>query len=280
MRLLLLPSALLFALVACSRAPSPSPPPPSPNPVTPASSSEVAIRSGELTLHGWVFRPEGRAPFPALVYNHGSEKDPSLDYLGEMAAWFQEHGYVLVLPFRRGSGGSDGKHWEEGLPPAEDEGYWPAALAAIEKENDDVASAIAWTKAQPYVDGARVSVAGCSFGGIHTLLAAERPQGLHAAVDFAGASMSWASSPLLQQRLGAAVQHAQVPVFFVQAQNDFDTTPSLTLSQEMDAAHEPNQVEIFPPHGKTHMAGHAHFCNHGMAEWGDDVLAFLDHPPQ
>jgi hypothetical protein len=66
-----------------------------------------------------------------------------------------------------------------------------------------------------------------------------------------------------------AVRGAQAPLFFVQAENDFDTTPSLALSAEMESARKPHAVKIFPPHGTTHMAGHAHFCNHGMSEWGD-----------
>ena len=246
--------------------------------MAPASRSEVVISSGELRLRGWVLRPEGAGPFPALVYNHGSEKDPSLDVFAGLASFFQEHGYVIVLPFRRGSGGSEGPYWEDGLPPKTSPDYGIAVVDALEKENADVSSAIAWARALPYVDPARVSVAGCSFGGIHTLLAAEKRQGLHAAVDFAGASMSWSSSLVLQRRLTTAVDHAETPVFFLQAQNDFDTLPSTVLSAEMEAAHKPHRVHIFPPHGTTPMEGHAGFCTKGMNEWGDEVLAFLAKP--
>lgn len=203
MRHVIVPLALLVGSVACSRG-SQAPPG---DPVAPASRSEVVIPSGELRLRGWVLRPEGAGPFPAIVYNHGSEKDPSLDVFAGLASFFQEHGYVVVLPFRRGSGGSDGAYWEDGLPPKTSPDYGIAVIDALEKENADVSSAIAWARALPYVDPARVSVAGCSFGGIHALLAAEKRQGLHAAVDFAGASMSWSSSPVLQRRLTTAVDH-------------------------------------------------------------------------
>jgi hypothetical protein len=90
--------------------------------------------------------------------------------------------------------------------------------------------------------------------------------------------MSWSSSPPLQRRLTAAVDHAQVPIFFVQAQNDFDTTPTEVLSSEAAAAHKPHRAHVFPPHGKTHMQGHAGFCTHGMSEWGLEVLDFLEKP--
>jgi hypothetical protein len=67
-------------------------------------------------------------------------------------------------------------------------------------------------------------------------------------------------------------------VFFLQAENDFDTTPSRALSAAMVGAGKPARVKIYPPHGDTHRAGHAGFCNRGQREWGEDVLAFLRAP--
>lgn len=235
---------------------------------------EVRIPSSGRTLRGWLLKPAGTGPFPALVYNHGSEREPSLTWMGATGDFFQSHGYVVLFPFRRGSGGSEGSHWQEvvrsspGLPGR-------AMIEALEAENADVVAAVDWLRGQPFVDGKRVAVAGCSFGGIHTVLAAEKPIGLLAAIDFAGAAMSWQRSPALQERLKRAVRQAKTPVFFVQAANDFDTAPSRVLSAEMTREGKPNQMKIYPPHGSTPMEGHAHFCNHGQAEWGDDVLAFL-----
>jgi hypothetical protein len=69
-----------------------------------------------------------------------------------------------------------------------------------------------------------------------------------------------------------------VPVFFLQAENDFDTTPSLVLSNEMKAAGKPMRVHIFPPNGVTHEDGHG-FCSGGQAPpWGIEVLDFLRGP--
>ena len=39
-----------------------------------------------------------------------------------------------------------------------------ADTSATAKENADVVSAVGWLRSQPFVDAARVSVAGCSFG--------------------------------------------------------------------------------------------------------------------
>ena len=173
----------LTLLVACSRLP-PSAPSMS---AASGSPTEVWIPSNGILLRGFVYRPEGAGPFPTVVYNHGSERDPSLKFLGDLGTWFQSHGFVLLLPFRRGSGGSPGTYWRDAVAGAEGEANQMATIAQLEKENDDVVSAVTWARAQPYVDGSRIAVSGCSFGGIHTLLAAQRPIGLYAAVDFAGA---------------------------------------------------------------------------------------------
>ena len=256
------------ALPAALENPIPSDAPQSPP-------EEVRFPSGPYKLRGALLRPEGPGPSPALVYNHGSESDPSLDYMGELARWFQKRGFVVLFPFRRGASGSEGQHWEtlvEARPEAERD---RATVEQLDAQSDDVLAGIAFLQTQPYVDRAFVAVAGCSFGGIETVLTAERSPDVYAAVDFAGASFTWSKSAPLRERLIAAVRNARVPTFFIQAENDFDTTPSLVLSDELAKAGKPGDRKIFPPHGRTVMAGHAHFCNHGMNEWGEDVLAFL-----
>ena len=170
-------------------------------------------------------------------------------------------------------------HWEDAVGDAAADDYDARVVEQLELQSDDVLAAIAWIRAQPYADPAQISVAGCSFGGIETVLAAERAPDLHAAVDFAGASATWSRWPALRDRLRRSVNNAHAPIFFVQAANDYNTTPSRELAAEMDRAHLPHAVRIFPPHGKTPAAGHAHFCIKGMGEWGEEVLAFLRHPP-
>jgi len=258
-------------------APSPSTPPSPPRADVDAAAGTfgVDLRSEPYRLHGDVLKPEGTGPFPAVVYNHGSEKDPGLDVFEQVGQFFQAHGWVAFFPYRRGTKGSEGPYWKDAVDARPEAERPEAVVAELERENDDVLAGIDWIARQPYVDARRVAVAGCSFGGIHTVLAAERSQAIYAAVDFAGASMAWAESPPLQERMRRAVRAARVPVFFLQAENDFDTTPSRALSDEMMIAGKPTQVKIFPPHGKTHMAGHAGFCTRGTGEWGDDVLAFL-----
>jgi hypothetical protein len=79
----------------------------------------------------------------------------------------------------------------------------------------------------------------------------------------------------VRERLLVSVRRARAPLFVVQAQNDHDTPPTEVLAQELAKAGHPGRGKVFPPHGQTEMEGHAHFCNHGMSEWGNDVLTFL-----
>src|ERR1039458_8276358 len=37
-----------------------------------SGADDVTFPSGDITLHGVVYRPGGKGPFPAVVYNHGS----------------------------------------------------------------------------------------------------------------------------------------------------------------------------------------------------------------
>ncbi len=194
----------------------------------------MAFSSGSLTLHGFLYRPPGTGPFPAVIFNHGSERLPG-DMRGQ-AAFYLPHGFVLFIPHRRGQGQSGGAGEYIGNHD------YPQIVADLAAQTDDVMSAVDYVRALPFVDRARVTVAGCSFGGIVSLFAAQR---------------------------------GTVPVFFVQAENDFDTTPSLVLSEEMRRARKPVRVHVFPPNGSTHEEGHG-FCAGGEhPAWGDEVLEFL-----
>jgi carboxymethylenebutenolidase len=245
----------------------------------PPKPSEVWLHGKAGKLQAWLWRPSGAGPFPAVVYNHGSEQQPMAGTDSAVGPFFVAHGYAVLFPYRRGSGKSEGRHWSEGtavLPPDRGE---QITIDHLVQENDDVVTALDWLRAQPWVAHDNLAVAGCSFGGIETLLTAERPvTGLRAALDFAGASMSWDDSPRLRERLLAAVEHARVPIFFLQAENDFNTAPSKILSAAMRAKKLPYRMRIFDSAGETPMAGHAGFCMQRWDLWGDAVLDFLGRP--
>src|ERR1700687_4873846 len=94
--------------------------------------------------------------------------------------------------------------------------------------NDQLAG-LAWLRKQSYVQSNRIAVAGNSFGGIETVLGVERG-GYCAGIDSAGGAQSWAQAPELHSLMTRAVRNATAPIFFFQAANDFDLSPSKTLS--------------------------------------------------
>jgi dienelactone hydrolase len=235
-----------------------------------APPEEVTFPSGRLELHGFVFRPEGAGPFPAILYNHGSEPRPGSK--PELGRLFSDSGYVFFVPHRRGQGRS----------AADGRGVLAlGALALNDVQLEDQLAALSYLKGLAYVDPGRIAVAGCSFGGIQTILAveanADKNLGLRVAVDFAGAAQTWGSSSALRQRLVDAVRKATVPVMFVQAGNDYDLTPSYVLAKELEKLGKPYKLSIYPPYGSTVQDGHGGFCSRGGAVvWGPEVLSFLD----
>jgi carboxymethylenebutenolidase len=234
-----------------------------------AEPEEVVFPGGNLELHGFIHRPKGGGPFPAILYNHGSEPRPGTK--PELGQLFSDKGYVFFVPHRRGQGRS----------PADGRVLTLGALAVNELQLEDQLAALSYLKGLSYVDAGRIAVAGCSFGGIQTILAVEansdRNLGLRAAVDFAGAAETWARSAPLRQKMIAAVRKATVPVMFVQARNDYDLTPSYTLAKELENLGKPHKLSIYPPYGNSVQDGHGGFCfRGGAAVWGPEVLDFLD----
>ena len=244
----------------------------------------VTFASGALTLRGIVYRPAGIGPFTTILFNHGS----GTDYSGEVGAVgpaYAASGFVFFAPSRRGQwlSSATGGYILDSLNAVgrvSGKGGRDALLVALMKgpQLDDVAAALAWIKRQPFVNPDRVVVAGNSFGGIVTVFASARLSGLLAAIDFAGAAQTWADSPQLQREMTDAVTKSRVPIFFAQAENDYDLAPSRALSAAMQLASRPYMLKIFPPFGSTTAEGHS-FGYFGAAIWGPVVTSFLEALP-
>lgn len=253
--------------------------------VEPIRPETVTFSSGALTLHGIVYRPREPGRYTAVLFNHGS----GTDYTKEVQAVglaYAALGYVFFAPSRRGQwlSAATGGYILDSLDAIEKVRGKPARdtlLVALMKgpQLDDVAAALQWLKAQKYVTRDRIVVAGNSYGGIVTLLASARIDGFYAAVDFAGAAQTWATAPFLQAVMTDAATHSRIPIFFGQAENDYDLTPSKTLSAAMTGAQRSSVLKIFPPFGNTTPEGHS-FGYYGAAIWGADVAAFIASPPR
>jgi len=238
-----------------------------------AEPQEVVFPSGSLQLHGFVFKPQGDGPFPAVLYNHGSERRPGTK--PEIGEFLAANGYVFFVPHRRGQGRSPGSYIMDALNNAPRASRGQLLVSLHDQQQEDVVAALAFLKTLPYVDTQNIAIAGCSFGGIQTVLSVEKDLGLRAAVAFAPAAMTWNGARGIQSRLTAAVRHATIPLLLLQAENDYDLSPTRTLSQEMERAGKTHLARIFPAYGTTQSDGHGGFCFRGVHVWGSEVLAFL-----
>jgi len=244
------------------------------NSVAQSKPEEVTFPSGGRQLHGFLWKPAGSGPFRAIVWNHGSERLPGSQ--PALAEFYTAHSYVFFVPHRRGQGRSPGDYIQEQVAQTPPRERAQRVVELLQAEVDDVIAALSYLKSQPLVDPTRIAISGCSYGGIQTLLAGERDLNVKALVPFAPGAMAWEQNQLLQDRLIQAVDHAKVPVFLIQAENDYSLGPSHVLSKEANKKHKDFQSKIYPAFGKTHQDGHWGFCSSATDVWGTDVLAFLE----
>jgi dienelactone hydrolase len=237
----------------------------------PANARLVSFPGSGGALQGFFYVPDGKGPFPAVLWNHGSEKRPGAQ--PELAEFYTSHGFVFFLPHRSGQGRSPGTYIMDEMEGSR--ANPAAAVQAQQAANEDVVAAMTWLRAQKEVDTNRIVVSGCSFGGIQTLLAAEKGLGARAFIAFAPGAKSWGNGAL-QERLENAVRNAKGPVFVLQAKNDFSTGPAKVLGKIAKA--NGGQAEIYPAFGNSAQDGHWAFATSkaGIEVWQKDVLDFIN----
>jgi dienelactone hydrolase len=250
----------------------------------------VEFPSGSLHLKADLWKPTGPGPFPAVLFSHGSGGDKAdltagmqiTESADILAPFFIKHGYAFLYPFRRGHG-----------PSADQASFMQDVLLSEEKQKgrdarlqrqfklmttdqiDDVLAELAFLKTVPGIDIHRIPVAGNSFGGSLTLLAAERDSTIHAVVSFAAAAGSWERSAELRDRLLAAVRKTNAAIMLIHAENDYSTASGRAMAAELERLHKPHSLKIYPKVGLTSDDDH-NMLYENIPAWEDDVFKFLD----
>src|SRR5260370_26651262 len=180
---------------------------------SPGGPETVVVHSKQVTLHGLLWRPQGRGAFPAILLNHGSGR--TREELGRLGPYegqadifgpvFARHGYVFLFLFRRGVGlSADQGTSAIDLMNSELAAHGQDARNALQlrlledRDMSDAVAGLAFLRGLPEVDARKVAIVAHSFGGSLTILQAEREPDLRAVIIFSCAGYSSDRSPHLQ----------------------------------------------------------------------------------
>jgi dienelactone hydrolase len=250
----------------------------------------VELRSGSLQLKGYLWKPQGQGPFPAVLFNHGSGAADGQHTAGQtmeeaastLAPIFLRHGYAFFYLCRRGQGLSadqgsfmqDLLQHEEAVKGKEARQHLHYVLATTDHLDDALAGS-SFLKTAPGIAPGRIAVVGHSFGGLLTLLSGARDDAIRAEVTFGAGANSWRLSRELREHVFAAIGKTSAPIMLIQAANDYDTTPGTEIAAELARQRKPHVLKIYPAIGNNADEGH-NFLYLAVPEWEPDVFAFLD----
>jgi uncharacterized protein len=112
------------------------------------SEQEVSFRNGDVVLAGTLFVPDGKGPFPTIVFLHGSgpsTREGAKSYARDYATL----GIASLVYDKRGSGSSTGS--------------W--ITSSLEDLARDAIAAVEFVKKQPAIDGKKIGFWGVSQAG-------------------------------------------------------------------------------------------------------------------
>ncbi|NDA46631.1 MAG: dipeptidyl aminopeptidase [Alphaproteobacteria bacterium] len=174
-----------------------------PLPVAAAEAPEPQIELIQATaagqswqVHTQIFKPEGKGPFPLIVFSHGrapkAADRQALQYpvlRGHVAYWLRK-GFAVIAPIRPGYGATGGADLEANAITISAAGMCsgtPKFDRAIGNAADIVSDVVAWARQQKWVNGGKIILVGQSVGGITTVAAASRNlPGVIGAINFSG----------------------------------------------------------------------------------------------
>jgi len=239
-----------------------------------------------VTLEAVVVKPRGSGPFPTLLFLHGSTgrgDDPqrfTRTWQSEnLTRYFNDQGWMVVYPQRRGRGKSDGLY-DEGFnadrsryscEPAE-------SLAGVQRAIEDTKAITEWLRARPDVNKDRLLIGGQSRGGILAVAYAGGHAGQYRGVlNFVGGWMSDRCpdpKAINTATFAGAAAKAGVPTLWMYGQGDpfYSIEHSKSNFDAFIAAGGQGQFFALEPVGVEN--GHGILGNTKL--WQSQVSAFVE----
>lgn len=240
----------------------------------------------EHLLYTRICRPQGDAPAPVVVINHGDPPDsmarPGMQPLicsGEVAQWFLQRGFVVVAGMRRGFGATGGD-FAEGYHTCTAGNYARAGLESAR----DVAAWVSYATALPFAHPDGAVVVGQSGGGWATVAYDSQPHPqVVAMISMAGGRGGhWhrqANNNCRPDELARAAgiygASATTPMLWVYAANDSFFAPTIATSLHQAFTAAGGKAALIQP-GPFGRDGHALFFGvGGSGTWGPMVERYL-----
>jgi dienelactone hydrolase len=185
-------------------------------------------------------------------------------------------GFAVVIPMRRGYSHSEGSYAEE-EGNCEQAKYYEAGMASAR----DLLAAVRFMKAQPFIQGHRVVLAGHSSGGFASLaLASQGFPGLAGVINFSGGRGARADKvcdpPALIEAFARFGRTCRVPTLWIYSENDtyFPAPLVRQLYRAFVGTGGQAQLVMVRPFRDE---GHFVFPDvRGLDLWPSTVKAFLD----
>ena len=156
----------------------------------------VTVDGQNVRLAMLIYKPSVEGKVPTLVFNHGSTgtgRDPNLftkpQQFSQLAQFFVNRGWAVVMPSRRGRGGSEGEY-DEGFEIDRSRGYScdpSLSIPGADRALRDIAAAMEAIQTLPFVDASRIVIGGQSRGGILSVAyAGQHPEQVKGVINFVG----------------------------------------------------------------------------------------------
>lgn len=222
-------------------------------------------------------------PYPLLVLNHGRSATPAgfarvrVSDFDAAARWLARFGFLVAVPIRVGYGASGGPDVENS-GSCRNRNYAPVYQAGAAQ----TLAVLAHLRQRPDAARDRAVVAGQSFGGTTAItLAAMNPEGVQAAINFAGGGggspekhpRQPCSEKALRALFAAYGKTARLPTLWLYSENDEYWGPDLPKAwfEAFKASGGRGEFQMFPPVSDD---GHRLFSR-GPQLWQPRVREFL-----